>query len=281
MAPRRPRIDNVIFANFHAKQSVQRGSKQPTRVQKTPEYGGASDFSRTLSRLILARSEPKRLKRGKDYLAAGVVEGLEFRHSVITASVQGSQVYPFEVDIQFPMRTAADFEQLYQRILASQRGIEQLRVGNASTAVLDLIFAEGPMDLRLRCSCPDYEECCKHVIATALSACTLLDNHPELALQLRDTSFRDLEHEVIAYAATQAAQVTETNPEEFWQGRPLPAIPNVQPQPVIEDSDVSLLHQAMRMVSYTGIEELRAVSELEDLYYYLVHEAVTAPHQER
>ncbi|MCS4534890.1 hypothetical protein [Corynebacterium sp. HS2168-gen11] len=279
MAPRRPRIDNVIFANFHAKQSIRREPEQLTQAQKIHEYG-TSDFSRAFSRLILARAEPKRLTRGKTYALAGAVEDLVFRHSVITASVQGSQVYPFEVDIQFPMRTAADFEQLYQNILANQRGIEQLRVGNASAAVLECIFAEAPMDLRLRCSCPDHDACCKHVIATALSACTVLDNNPELALQLRDTSFRDIEHEVIAYAATQASRVQQATPEEFWKGRPLPAIPNVQPQPVIEDSDISLLHQAMRMVSYTGIEELRAVSELEDLYYYLVHEAVTAPNQE-
>ena len=39
--------------------------------------------------------------------------------------------------------------------------------------------------------------------------------------------------------------------------------------PALDDSDTDLLHQAMRQVSYTSIEQLRAVSDIEDLYDHL------------
>ena len=35
---------------------------------------------------------------------------------------------------------------------------------------------------------------------------------------------------------------------------------------MIEDSDLDLLHKAMQTISFTNIDQLRAVSDLEDLY---------------
>ena len=39
----------------------------------------------------------------------------------------------------------------------------------------------------------------------------------------------------------------------------------------IDDSDPDLLRKAMRSVSHTNLDLLRAVSDIEDLYYHLTH----------
>ena len=57
--------------------------------------------------------------------------------------------------------------------------------------------------------------------------------------------------------------------EYFWSGRELPALPNPRLAPMIEDSDIDLLHSAMQTVSFTNIDQLRAVSDIEDLYHML------------
>ena len=60
--------------------------------------------------------------------------------------------------------------------------------------------------------------------------------------------------------------------DRFWNGGPLPEIPQLKTQSALADSDEELLHKAMRTISYTSVDELCAVSDIEDLYYNLTHE---------
>ena len=46
---------------------------------------------------------------------------------------------------------------------------------------------------------------------------------------------------------------------------------------MIEDSDMDLLHRAMQTVSFTNIDQLRAVADIEDLYDLLVNDAELEP----
>ncbi|WKD60956.1 hypothetical protein CCICO_04595 [Corynebacterium ciconiae DSM 44920] len=59
----------------------------------------------------------------------------------------------------------------------------------------------------------------------------------------------------------------------FWEGETLPGLPNPKVEPALDDSDLSLLHVAMRSVSYTSIDELRAITDIEDMYYFLTTQA--------
>ena len=83
----------------------------------------------------------------------------------------------------------------------------------------------------------------------------------------------------ITYDHTYIADLSPRDPEaiaaatdRFWNGGPLPEIPQLKTQSALADSDEELLHKAMRTISYTSVDELCAVSDIEDLYYNLTHE---------
>ena len=46
-------------------------------------------------------------------------------------------------------------------------------------------------------------------------------------------------------------------------------MPEPKIAPAIDDSDPDLLRKAMRAVSHTNVDLLRAVSDVEDLYHFL------------
>ena len=63
----------------------------------------------------------------------------------------------------------------------------------------------------------------------------------------------------------------EEKNDVFWNGREMPKLPHPKVAPALEDSDPDLLRKALRAVSHTNIDLLRAVSDIEDLYYHLTH----------
>src|SRR5687768_6679408 len=84
-------------------------------------------------------SEPERLRRGRRYGRQGAVRDLDVAPGLITAKVQGSRAEPYEVQI---------------RIAISRQ---------PPTRLADLVPRSGAM--RFGCSCPDWEEPCKHGVA--------------------------------------------------------------------------------------------------------------------
>ncbi|WP_151549085.1 MULTISPECIES: SWIM zinc finger family protein [Corynebacterium] len=71
--------------------------------------------------------------------------------------------------------------------------------------------------------------------------------------------------------ATAQKRQQQVDATAFWQGGQLPPLPDPKVEPALDDSDLSLLHIAMRSVSYTSIDELRAITDIEDMYYFLTH----------
>ena len=76
---------------------------------------------------------------------------------------------------------------------------------------------------------------------------------------------------IVASAQDVARKATEDGAETFWSGRELPAVPSPKIAPALDDSDPDLLRKALRAVSHTNIDLLRAVSDIEDMYHHLTH----------
>ena len=49
----------------------------------------------------------------------------------------------------------------------------------------------------------------------------------------------------------------------------MPQLPNPKIASALDDSDLDALHKAMRSISYTAIDELRAVADIEEMYDFL------------
>ena len=254
-----------------------------------------------LTDLAFTQSDNGRMSRGRGYYQGGHVMNLEFVPGSITAKVIGSQPQPFSVAIMFPPRTDPQLARLPDLISQLDGGIQAVRSGQFSPDMLKILFGGHPYKARYYCDCPDKAKVCKHIVATMMAAADRVAADPGLVFQLRGLNLADMRlpkqstkpagsagsvpatPETSASAgasgARQKPQAEAPSPEaiaavtdRFWNGGPLPEIPQLKTQSALADSDEELLHKAMRTISYTSVDELCAVSDIEDLYYNLTHE---------
>ena len=305
---RSPQVGNVIYVNFGARDYTpvagrdtftdpdapsHKPRRKTTRARATVKRtrSTAADW---LTDLAFTQSDNGRMSRGRGYYQGGHVMNLEFVPGSITAKVIGSQPQPFSVAIMFPPRTDPQLARLPDLISQLDGGIQAVRSGQFSPDMLKILFGGHPYKARYYCDCPDKAKVCKHVVATMMAAADRVAADPGLVFQLRGLNLADMrlpkpagsagaepETSVPAGAsgARQKPQAEAPSPEaiaaatdRFWNGGPLPEIPQLKTQSALADSDEELLHKAMRTISYTSVDELCAVSDIEDLYYNLTHE---------
>ena len=204
--------------------------------------------------------------------------GLDVRNGAVHGKVAGSQNEPFAVLIQVPYRNNDDIGRLSEMFARTANSVARAREGLLDDGALDILFAEFPDDLRFSCTCPDPEYVCKHVVAVADRLAARMDADPSVIFALRGLDFARLEQSVMAQAKSASEDsftANELSAEErnalFWEGRELPPLPEPKYAPAVDDSDPELLRKAMRSVSHTNIDLLRAVSDVDDLYYHLTH----------
>ncbi|GGG77699.1 SWIM zinc finger family protein [Corynebacterium pelargi] len=258
----RARKDNVIYANFGAR------SQQPAQEPLVQSHlAGAGGM---LQQFILALADHGRIQRGQEYARQNKVMNLQLRDGQILAEVSGSQLEPFDVALILPYRSTDEIAQISQLLVQERGGIKRAREGDLSPQVLALLLAEHADDLRLRCSCPDPNYTCKHVIAVAIEAAQRLQKYPTEVFELRGLNIVALEQAVLSQAKQHSEQQSQGSSEAFWQGGELPDLPDPEPASALEDSDLQLLYKAMRLVSYSSVEELRAVADLEEMFDHLM-----------
>ena len=272
--------------------------RKTTRARATAK-GTHSTAADWLTDLAFTQSDNGRMSRGRGYYQGGHVMNLEFVPGSITAKVIGSQPQPFSVAIMFPPRTDPQLARLPDLISQLDGGIQAVRSGQFSPDMLKILFGGHPYKARYYCDCPDKAKVCKHIVATMMAAADRVAADPGLVFQLRGLNLADMrlpkqsakpagsagsvpatpETSASAGSAESAKKAEAPSPEaiaaatdRFWNGGPLPEIPQLKTQSALADSDEQLLHKAMRTISYTSVDELCAVSDIEDLYYNLTHE---------
>ena len=272
--------------------------RKTTRARATAK-GTRSTAADWLTDLAFTQSDNGRMSRGRGYYQGGHVMNLEFVPGSITAKVIGSQPQPFSVAIMFPPRTDSQLARLPDLISQLDGGIQAVRSGQFSPDMLKILFGGHPYKARYYCDCPDKAKVCKHIVATMMAAADRVATDPGLVFQLRGLNLADMrlpkqstksagsagsvpptpKTSASAGSAESAKKAEAPSPEaiaaatdRFWNGGPLPEIPQLKTQSALADSDEQLLHKAMRTISYTSVDELYAVSDIEDLYYNLTHE---------
>ncbi|QPK83996.1 hypothetical protein G7Y29_04215 [Corynebacterium qintianiae] len=262
----RPSEDNVIYANFGARRRVfspeEAGTSQAS-VTRTPSYSPAA---MRVFNAAVRQTDPGRTKRGHQYAANGHVLETTPRSGGIDGLVAGSQNDPFAVAIQLPGRTAADIQGALDVMARRANSVARARTGDFDDDVLDILLAPDPASIRFLCTCPDASDVCKHAVAVAEKAAELIDATPDVIFSMRNLSLNTFEQGVRNRAATVARENSEEGSKYFWAGREMPDLPYPKVAPMIEDSDIDMLHRAMQSVSFTNIDQLRAVADIEDLY---------------
>jgi uncharacterized Zn finger protein len=137
-----------------------------------------------------------RLPRGRSYVRNGSVVDLQIATGEVSARVAGSELYAVTIAI-VPVSNAR-WKAMCRDCAGSVDSLIELLQGRLAKGVMDRVCREGdglfpaPKEIKLRCSCPDWADMCKHVAATLYGVGARLDAHPELLFALRGVDQKDL-----------------------------------------------------------------------------------------
>ncbi|HEY7115286.1 MAG TPA: SWIM zinc finger family protein [Tepidisphaeraceae bacterium] len=137
-----------------------------------------------------------RLPRGRSYVRNGSVVDLQIQPGKVTALVAGSELYTVEIDIQ-PL-AKAPWKSLCARCAGQVSSVIELLQGKLSASVMQVVTCRDrglfptPVQIKKRCSCPDWADMCKHVAAALYGVGARLDEQPELLFTLRNVDHLEL-----------------------------------------------------------------------------------------
>ncbi len=155
-----------------------------------------------------------RLPRGRTYVRNGSVVHLKIEKGHIEALVSGSELYTIQIDIA---ALPANAWQAVKELCAGKIGsLVELLQGKLSSAVMEAVtdrekgLFPKPKEIKMRCSCPDYADMCKHLAAVMYGIGNHLDASPELLFELRGVDHRELIEQAIPTAPRQAKEGVPT-----------------------------------------------------------------------
>lgn len=179
-----------------------RWQRYPASVPLPAEDGIASSklrgamadswWSKRFTEVLESYGLGTRMQRGRRYARQGQVLSLEVRSPSLVAQVQGSRRTPYLVTISLPQPADAQWQAIDEAISAKVGFVAGLLAGEVS-ADLEDVFTEAGVDLfppswqaiTSECSCPDWENPCKHIAAVLYLFADQLDADPWLLLAWR------------------------------------------------------------------------------------------------
>lgn len=148
-----------------------------------------------------------RLGRGRAYAQSGQVESLEISRSSVEATVQGSREKPYSVKMEFSALRGKGLESVRSALLHEPMLVARLFSDDMPSALED-IFRKGGVrlfpafggkalsgdgyDVKMSCSCPDWQKPCKHIAAVLWILGEEIASRPLLLPALRGIDVREL-----------------------------------------------------------------------------------------
>ena len=128
-----------------------------------------------------------RLQRGKRYARTGQVLSVEVTAGQVKASVQGSRTKPYRVFIETDVLTGSEWDAI-EAVMASSAAFAARLLADEMPEEIEEAFAEsstslfpGSLDeINSACSCPDWENPCKHIAAVYYLLAEAFDADPFL-----------------------------------------------------------------------------------------------------
>ena len=151
-----------------------------------------------------------RLSRGRSYARSGSILDLQITQGQIEAKVSGSRLY--KVTLHIAQLPAEQWQALRTECAGQINSLVELLQGKLSSGVMEVVTREGVglfpslREIKLRCTCPDFAEMCKHVAATLYGVGARLDHEPEMLFLLRGVDPAEMIEEAISRGVTQHKQ---------------------------------------------------------------------------
>ena len=137
-----------------------------------------------------------RLPRGRTYVRNGSVVDLQIERGQVRAMVSGSALYMVRIDIDTIPK--ARWEAICEDCLGSVTSLVELLQGRISKNVMERVCREGdglfpsPREIKMRCSCPDWADMCKHTSAVLYGVGARFDLEPDFLFALRGADRSEL-----------------------------------------------------------------------------------------
>jgi len=137
-----------------------------------------------------------RLPRGRTYVRNGSVVDLQIECGQVRAIVSGSELYTVRIDIDTIPK--GRWEAICKDCLGSVTSLVELLQGKISKNVMERVCREGdglfpsPREIKMRCSCPDWADMCKHTSAVLYGVGVRFDAEPDFLFALRGADRSEL-----------------------------------------------------------------------------------------
>lgn len=183
-------------------------------------------WSRRLVELLDSYGLGTRMQRGRRYARQGQLVSFDVQPGLVIAQIQGSRRTPYVANVVFSPLTEEQWTAVQREVESTLQFASRLLAGEVP-AELEAVFDRAGVtllprrwsDLHASCSCPDWENPCKHIAAVLYVLADRFDDDPWLLLRWRGRS-RD---ELLAHLGTGSDTRAEVAP--WWPlapGAPLP-----------------------------------------------------------
>lgn len=142
-----------------------------------------------------------RLPRGKTYFNQGHLIDIEWTPAehVVTALVEGSQYYPYEVTVGLKPMPSAEVERLVDEIAQNADWVAALmdhqlppEIGQLCEKLHINLFPRSMRDIEVSCTCPDSAVICKHVACVIYALSEIIDRNPFVIFELKQVDLPEL-----------------------------------------------------------------------------------------
>ena len=186
-----------------AAQVAKKQRRQPSPVKLDSKKIATTFWGNAWCDNLAAYSDySNRLPRGATYVRNGSVVDLVIKRRTVEAIVAGSETYTIKIEIA-PLAKPI-WKTIKQDCSASIDSLLDLLAGRFSDGVMQRLTRQkdglfpSPREIKMKCSCPDWSDCCKHLAAVMYGIGARLDKQPELLFVLRDVDHQELVSQAVA-----------------------------------------------------------------------------------
>jgi len=177
---------------FYPPPSIPRPVKDGLRAKSKRGAIGETWWSQRFIEVLEDFNEGPRLARGRAYARRGQVVEMDVEAGEVSARVQGSRVRPYSVSISVTVLGDADWARVEEAMASQAVFLARLLAGEMPHEIGDAFAATGLSlfpatagDLDTDCSCPDWENPCKHIAAVYYLLAEAFDRDPFLIFAWR------------------------------------------------------------------------------------------------
>lgn len=239
------------------------------KKKPAPRGYALTPWSKGFLRAVESPAELRKITKARTYFRDHNVIDLVVKSGHVTGLVQGSQLDPFEVEINAgPADPATVVSMLRERGKAEE--LVAVTRGKQPDLLGSFVIPADPTDVRTECNCPVDDDRCIHVLAVSYELAASIDKDPSTLLTIMGADLPLLLAHLREGADSPDNRPASAPPPSevdfYGDGRQLPALPHPPPFDVLSELDTTALSAALRRSGAAAMDVAQAVDELAELY---------------